>query len=112
MSFKSRINRFGRKVVDFLSGEVIISWGWDRHIGFIFTIFALVVASIAWSLMVETRLVVTQKNERTLQELEISYQQLTIDLIGMDKRTKIESMLKESGSTLKAPDDPPQRVKL
>lgn len=112
MSIKKTISKIGGKVISFLSGEQMIAWGWDKQIGFIVTIFALVSASIAWSLMVETRLVVTQKNVKTLQELEISYHQLTIDLMGMDKRSKIENMLKNQGSTLIAPVEPPQKVEL
>ena len=112
MSFRSVISNIGKKIVHFLSGEKIIEWGWDKQIGLIVTIFALIGATIAWSLMVESRLVVTQKNERILQDLEISYHQLTIELAGMDKRSKIENMLKVSGSTLAAPGEPPQRIEL
>ena len=51
-----------------------------------------------------------QKNERALQELRISYQQHTLDLVGMNNRTKIDGMLKASGSQLHAPTAPAQRI--
>ena len=109
---KGRFKRLVDKVISYLSGDKLIEWGVDRQLGFIFYIFIIICVSIAWSLMVEQDLVRVQKNERTLQELRISYQQRTLDLVGMNNRTKIDGMLKESASKLHAPDAPPRRIVL
>ena len=98
------------KLISFLSGDKLIQWGVDRQLGFIFYIFVLICVSIAWSLLVEQSLVRVQKNERELQELRISYQQRTLDLVGMNNRTRIDGMLKSQGSKLHAPENPPQRI--
>ena len=74
--------------------------------------YLIICASIAWSLMVEQNLVKVQKNERALQELRISYQQRTLDLVGMNNRTRIDGLLKASGSKLHAPVKPPKRIEL
>ena len=95
------------KLISYLSGDKLIEWGVDRQLGFIFYIFAIV-----WSLLVEQSLVKVQKNERELQELRISYQQRTLDLVGMNNRTKIDGMLKACDSKLHAPQDPPRRIVL
>ena len=50
--------------------------------------------------------------KRELQELKISYQQHTLDLVGMNNRTRIDGMLKAQGSRLHAPVDPPKRIVL
>ena len=100
------------KVIGFLSGDKLIEWGVDRQLGFIFYVFAIICVSIAWSLMVERNLVQVQKNERALQELRISYQQRTLDLVGMNNRTKIDGMLQAQGSKLHAPQTPPKRIVL
>ena len=105
-----RIKHVIDKVIGFLSGDKLIEWGVDRQLGFIFYVFAIICISIAWSLMVEQNLVQVQKNERALQELRISYQQHTLDLVGMNNRTKIDGMLKASGSQLHAPTAPAQRI--
>ena len=105
-----RIKRFIDKVVGFLSGDKLIEWGVDRQLGFIIYIFALICVTIAWSLMVEQNLVAVQKNERELQELRISYQQHTLDLVGMNNRTRIDGMLKAQGSKFHAPTEPPKRI--
>ena len=109
---KGRFKRLVDKVVSYLSGDKLIEWGVDRQLGFIFYIFLIVCASIAWSLMVEQDLVRVQKNEKTLQELRISYQQRTLDLVGMNNRTRIDGLLKASGSKLHAPVEPPKRIEL
>ena len=109
---KGRFKRLVDKVVSYLSGDKLIEWGVDRQLGFIFYIFLIICASIAWSLMVEQDLVRVQKNEKTLQELRISYQQRTLDLVGMNNRTRIDGLLKASGSKLHAPVEPPKRIEL
>ena len=109
---KGRFKRLVDKVVSYLSGDKLIEWGVDRQLGFIFYIFLIICASIARSLMVEQDLVRVQKNERTLQELRISYQQRTLDLVGMNNRTRIDGLLKASGSKLHAPVEPPKRIEL
>ena len=107
-----RIKHIVDKLISYLSGDKLIEWGVDRQLGFIFYIFALVCVTIAWSLMVERNLVEIQRNERELQELKISYQQHTLDLVGMNNRTRIDGMLKAQGSRLHAPVDPPKRIVL
>ena len=105
-----KIKQFVDKVISYLSGDKLIQWGVDRQLGFIFFVFVIICVSIAWSLMVEQNLVKVQKNEKTLQELRISYQQRTLDLVGMNNRTRIDGMLKASGSKLHAPTEPPKRI--
>ena len=105
-----KIRRIVDKLISYLSGDKLIQWGLDRQLGFIFYIFVIICITIAWSLMVEQNLVQVQKNERQLQELRISYQQHTLDLVGMNNRTKIDGMLKAQGSKLHAPVAPPKRI--
>ena len=95
---KGRLRRIFDKVVSYLSGDKPIEWGVDRQLGFIFFVFLIIVK--------------VQKNERALQELRISYQQRTLDLVGMNNRTRIDGLLKASGSKLHAPVKPPKRIEL
>lgn len=112
MTMSGKIRHFVDKVISYLSGDKLIAWGVDRQLGFIFYIFTLVCMTIAWSLLVEQNLVKVQRNERELQELRISYQQHTLDLVGMNNRTKIDRMLRAQDSKLHAPQDPPKRIVL
>ena len=109
---KGRFKRLVDKVISYLSGDKLIEWGVDRQLGFIFYIFVIVCVTIAWSLLVEQSLVKVQRNERELQELQISYQQHTLDLVGMNNRTRIDALLRQNGSQLRAPAEPPKRIVL
>ena len=111
-SMSGKIKDIFDKLISYISGDKLIEWGVDRQLGFISYIFLLICISIAWSLMVEQNLVKVQKNEKILQELRISYQQRTLDLVGMNNRTKIDGMLKASGSKLHAPVEPPKRIEM
>ena len=110
MADKKKSKHILDKLISYLSGDKLIEWGVDRQLGFIFYIFVIVCVTIAWSLLVEQSLVKVQRNEKELQELQISYQQHTLDLVGMNNRTKIDGMLKASGSQLHAPTAPAQRI--
>ena len=110
MADKKKSKHILDKLVSYLIGDKLIEWGVDRQLGFIFYIFVIVCVTIAWSLLVEQSLVKVQRNERELQELQISYQQHTLDLVGMNNRSKIDRMLKAHDSKLHAPTDPPKRI--
>lgn len=109
---KGKIKSLFDRLVDYLSGDAIIKHGWDRQLGFIVYIFVFVCLSIGWTLSAERRLVEVRNNERIIQELRISYQQRTLDVVGMNNRTKVDRMLKGCNSSLKAPSTPPRRIVL
>lgn len=107
-----KIKKVFSKIVEFISGDVLINKGLDRHLGIVFYIFCLICLFIMWSLTVESQLARVQDNEKVLQDLRINYQQRTLDIVGMNNRTKVDNMLDKCHSTLVAPEDPPTLVKL
>lgn len=109
---KGKIKSLFDRLVDYLSGDAIIKHGWDRQLGLFVYIFVLICLSIGWTLAAERRLVEVRNNERIIQELRISYQQRTLDVVGMNNRTKVDRMLKECNSSLTAPVTPPKRIVL
>ena len=110
-SFKNTVKKGFRKIAEVLSGEIIIKKGWDRHFGFLLYVFVLAVLYITWSLFVETKMAQAKDNEAGIEEMKIEYYQKNLVLTGLNQRTRIENLLKESGnSTLHAPDCPPQTI--
>lgn len=97
-------------LANILSGDFALALGLERQLGFIFYLFLLTCASIAWSLTVEQNMVQVQKNEKKIAELKISYQQNTLDIVGMNNRTKLDGMLAGCNSKLKAPTRPPRTI--
>jgi len=100
------------KVTDFVSGDIVMRRGFDKQVGFMFYCFVLICAIITWSLIAENDLVKVKTNEKTIEELRISYQQMELDYIGMNNRTRIDKMLEGYGSSLHAPVTPPQVIEI
>lgn len=107
----TRTNKVVSKIGRFFSGDAIINRFLEKQLFFVFFIFVLICGFISWSLYVESRLVQVEKNEKVLEELEIHYHQKTLELVGMNNRSKVESLLKQHKSTLHPPVVPAQRVK-
>lgn len=101
-----------KRMIDFASGDLLIRKGIDRQLGFFFYIFCCLCLFIMWSLMVESQLAHIQENENKLEDLRINYQQKTLDLVGMNNRTKVDDLLRKNGSTLHGPTDPPTVIKV
>ena len=101
-----KINKIKKRFVDIFSGDFVLRKGLERNMGFVFYIFVIFCASICWSLYVEDTLVKVERNSKTIESLEIHYRQISVDLVGLDQRTRIEKMLEQCHSTLKAPEHP------
>ncbi|MBQ0122575.1 MAG: hypothetical protein KBS38_02990 [Bacteroidales bacterium] len=106
------LGRIKKGVIDFASGDLLIRKGFDKQLGFVFYIFCCLCLFIMWSLMVESQLARIEDNKRILKDLKINYQQRTLDLVGMNNRTKVDELLKKNNSTLHGPVDPPAVVKI
>jgi len=106
--FKNILDKAITKMVYILSGDA--AHGLEKNLGFAVFIFFLVCATITWSLIVENDLVKIKTNERTIEELRIHCQQLELDYIGMNNRTRIDKMLHDCGSTLHPPVVPPEVI--
>ncbi len=107
---KEKVRKAGKRFVDLISGDIILRKNLDKHLGLFFYVFLLFCAIIAWSLFVENQLVKVEKNDRIIESLEVSYHQRDLELVGLDQRTRIEQMLVDCNSGLKAPVEPAKIV--
>ena len=95
-----------------LSGDTMLGHGIERYLGFSVYAFFLVCLVIAWNLIVENDLVKVQDNNKKIESLKIEYHQMELDYIGINSRSRINSLLKTYGSSLKEPTVPPERIKM
>ena len=109
---KKGLKKIKKGMLDFASGDLLIKRGIDKQLGFIFYVFCCICLFIMWSLTVESQLARVQDNEKVLADLRINYQQKTLDLVGMNNRTKVDNLLKKQNSTLHGPVDPPTVIKV
>lgn len=105
-----RGQNFRRWFVDIFSGDIIQKKG-AQQMGFATYIFVLFCIIIAWSLHVEKKMVEVERNAKTIESLEVSYHQLSIELVGLDQRSRVESMLEKNRSKLKPPTEPAKIIK-
>lgn len=106
------LRKIKKGVLDFASGDILIKAGIEKQLGFIFYTFCCICLFIMWSLTVESQLAKIQDNEKILEDLRINYQQRTLDLVGMNNRTKVDNLLQQNNSTLHGPQDPPTVIKI
>lgn len=99
-----------KKMARLFNGDAIIIRGIERNMGLVFYIFLLISCIITWSLYVEKQLVKVEHNNELIEALVVSSHQRNIELVSLDQRTKIEKMLAEHDSGLKAPEEPAKVV--
>ncbi|MBO4768678.1 MAG: hypothetical protein IKX03_02860 [Bacteroidales bacterium] len=106
-----KAQNFKKWFVDIFSGDIIIKREMYRQMWFVAYIFALFCIIIAWSLYVEKKMVQVERNAKTIEALEVSYHQRSIELVGLDQRTKVEALLEKNHSRLLPPVEPAKRIK-
>lgn len=110
LRIKERFDNLVKNALNAFNGRIILKLKLDQQLGFVIYLFFLVSLFITWSLTVESSMARVQDYEKEIKELRINYQQRTLELVGMNNRSKIDRMLKEKGSKLRQPDSPPARI--
>lgn len=107
---KWRIGDIGRflaaSVAAIFKGQFILKLKVDKYflqIAWTFLLFALV---ILFSLGVDSTLSRVEKNKRTLKELEILHTQKKYELITLNRRSTVSTLLEEKGSDVREPEKP------
>ena len=94
-----------------LRGELLLRLNVNKYfpqIAYTFLLFAL---SILFSLMVDSTLGKVEQNKLTLQELERLNSQKTFELITLNRRSTVSTLLQEQGSDVAEPVRPAKKIK-
>ena len=92
-------------------GDLLLRMRVDKALPSILYIFLLGCISIWMSFQAEQTMLKVQKSKETLRTLKIYNAQMTSELVGLDRRSTVETMLKEIGSEIKAPQKPADILK-
>lgn len=87
-------------------GEFLLRLNIGRYFVHIVWTFLIIALFIWFNLSVDNTLAKVEKNKKELKELEIRNSSLEFKLKQMDRRSTVESMLKEMGSDLCESDKP------
>ncbi len=94
-----------------IRGDIILRLKMDRLFPYILYLFVLGWISILMSYEMEQTLIRAEKNKKELETLKIYHAQKTCEYVSFDRISTIESMLKEKGSGVKAPEKPANIIK-
>ena len=100
-----------RWIGDIFSGDFITRWRLERYIWFVFYTFWLVCGFIAWNLCVDNKLIKVSENNTRIEKLSARRDQTSLELLELDRKDVVESLLKKNNSKLVAPTEPPAVVK-
>lgn len=94
-----------------IKGEFLLRLRINKYFIHIIYTFFLFWVSIWLSLKIEKTLTRVEDRRNILQDVEIYHAQKTVELEGMGRMSKIEDMLRESGSNLAVPAKPADKIK-
>ena len=92
-------------------GDLLLRMRVDQALPYILYGFLLGCLSIWMSYKTEQTMLKVQKNNSTLKTLKIHNAQMTYELVGLDRISTVENMLKEMGSDVKVPEKPADILK-
>ena len=96
--------------VAILKGEFLLRLNVGRyfiHIVYTFFMFAMVI----WiSLMIDNTLSKMEKNNKTIQELEIINSQKTYEIVSLSRRSSVSDLLQQMGSDVQEPQQPATKL--
>ncbi|MEA4867820.1 MAG: hypothetical protein EOM61_01415 [Bacteroidia bacterium] len=95
---------------EILGGQILLHSGILQHARFVLLVFVLVIIYIALNFSVEQSLRIERRNNAELKHLKSDYISKSARLQYSSKRDEVEKKLKNLGSELKPPVDPPLRI--
>lgn len=105
----------GKSVIEFIRslarGDLLLRMRVDKLFPYILYTFALAWASIWLSYKVEQTMLKVEDNKKKIEDLKIDHAKKTYELVGLNRISKVEALLVEMGSDVKAPEKPADILK-
>lgn len=105
----------GKSVIEFIRslgrGDLLLRMRVDKLFPYILYTFALAWTSIWLSYKVEQTMLKVEDNKSRIEDLKIDHAKKTHELVGLNRISKVETMLMELGSDVKAPEKPADILK-
>ncbi|HNR27315.1 MAG TPA: FtsL-like putative cell division protein [Bacteroidales bacterium] len=102
----------GEKIVSTLfGGRALLSGVLSRHLNFILYIFFLLILYISINNAVEKTLLANYQVEKAIKLLHADYTRKSADFMKLSQQQEIERELRNRGSELMAPVNPPAWIK-
>ena len=92
-------------------GDILIKMQVHRLFPYILYMFFIAWVSICLSYKVEKTMYKVEANKKIIENLKIDNANKTCEIVSLTRISTVESMLEESGSKVKAPEKPADRIK-
>ncbi|MCM1177464.1 MAG: hypothetical protein NC115_11260 [Bacteroidales bacterium] len=92
-------------------GELLLRMGADRYLIHIVYLFILIVFTLFANLKMDETMVRREQNRKILEDTRIFHAQKTCELAGYDRISKVQELLRQSGSRVTLPEKKAERLK-
>lgn len=93
-----------------VKGELLLRLHIGRYFIHIIYTFFLFWVSIWLSLKIEKTLTRVEDNRKELADLEIYHAQKTVELVSLNRMSRVQEMLEQKGSAVTMPEKPADRI--
>lgn len=92
-------------------GHVITYLRVDRHLGLVIYIIAMIWLSMWIGMSAEKTMAKVEENKEIISDMKIDHAQKTVKLVGLNRISTIERLLREKGSEVTLPEKPATKIK-
>lgn len=93
-----------------VKGELLMRLHVGKYFIHIIYTFFLFWVSIWLSLKIEKTLTRVEDNRKELADLEIYHAQKTVELVGLNRMSRVQELLEQKGSAVTLPEKPADRI--
>ena len=104
-------SRLGKLIRTIGRGEILFTLKCDKFFPHILYGFFLIFLVLVLNLMIEKTMVEVEENRRILSDMKIALTHRNTELIGLEKLSSVQDLLKKAGSDLTIPDEPAVFIK-
>lgn len=104
-------SRLGKLIRAIGRGEILFTLKCDKFFPHILYGFFLIFLVLVLNLMIEKTMVEVEENRRILSDMKIALTHRNTELIGLEKLSSVQDLLKKAGSDLTIPDEPAVFIK-
>lgn len=92
-------------------GHVITYLRVDKHLGLVIYIIAMIWLSMWIGMSAEKTMARVEENKEIISDMKIDHAQKTVKLVGLNRISTIDKLLREKGSDVTLPERPATRIK-
>ncbi len=111
LTWKSLMKGLGNSLIAIARGEFLMRLRVERFFPHILYLFFLVWLMIWIGIKSESTQLQVERNKTVLSDMKIYHAQKTVEMMSMNRMSKLEDLLQEKGSEVTFPEKPADKLK-